>query len=115
RDSDDGIAAEVGVTAAKLVEHRVCATAAERDECAERLIAAIDERRPAEGGDATFERVVHAQRGDDEVRRVEVAAEPPRAAFDDLAAAALGELLEEVLNQVLLGQPVEHLGLLDRD
>ena len=27
----------------------------------------------------------------------------------------LGELLEEVLDQVLLGEPLEHLDLLDRD
>ena len=49
------------------------------------------------------------------MRRLEVAAQPPGATLDSVAASMLGELLEEVLDQVLLGETLEHLDLLDRD
>src|SRR3977135_2626937 len=49
------------------------------------------------------------------MRRLEVAAQSPRAPLDSLPAPMLGELLEEVLDQVLLGQTLEHLDLLDRN
>src|SRR4051794_30889403 len=44
----------------------------------------------------------------------EVATESPCTTVDRLAAPMLGELLEEVLDQVLLGQTLEPLDLLDR-
>src|SRR5207248_7668365 len=62
-----------------------------------------------------FERVVHAYCRENELRHGEVAAESPCPTLDRLAATMLGELLEEVLDQVLLGQTLEHLDLLDRD
>ncbi len=49
------------------------------------------------------------------MRRIEIAAQTPGATVDSIAASMLGELLEEVLDQVLLGETLEHLDLLDRD
>src|SRR5439155_2085219 len=65
--------------------------------------------------DAPLERVVNTHRSEHEVRSLEVAAEPSRPALGSLADSMLRELLEEILDQVLLGQALEHLDLLDRD
>ena len=85
------------------------------NERAERLVTAIDERPARECRDASLERVVDAHRREHDVRRAEIAAQAPRAALDRLVVSTLGELLEEVLDQVLLRQALEHLDLLDRD
>ena len=49
------------------------------------------------------------------MRLVEVAAEPRGAPLEVAARAAAGELLEEVLDEVLLRELLDHLHLLDPD
>ena len=49
------------------------------------------------------------------MRLLEVAAEARRATFEVAARPASGELLEEVLDQVLLGELLDDLNLLDAD
>src|SRR5207244_1467470 len=56
-----------------------------------------------------------AGRRDDHVPRVEVEAEPRRAALEHGTGPLRSEVLEEVLDEVLLRQTFEHLDLLDRD
>ena len=53
--------------------------------------------------------------GEHDVALVEVAAEPRRPALEPGERLAAGELLEEVLDQVLLGQALDQLDLLERD
>ena len=53
--------------------------------------------------------------GEDDVPLVEVAAQPGGAALESRERLAAGELLEEVLDQVLLGQALDQLDLLERD
>jgi len=77
------------------------------------LVAAVDERSRRERGNGLLECVVDARGGDDDVRRREVAAEPRRAALHPVSLRR--EILEEVLDEVLLRQVLEHLDLLDRD
>src|SRR5207302_8054993 len=85
RDADRRVAAEVRMDASQLVENARRACRAYRNERPQRLVAAVDEGRARERGDAAFERVVHAHRGENEVRHLEVAAESPRAALRRLA------------------------------
>ena len=49
------------------------------------------------------------------MRLVEVAPEPRGASLEVAARAPAGELLEEVLDEVLLGELLDHLDLLDPD
>ena len=49
------------------------------------------------------------------MRLVEVAPEPRGASFEVTARVPAGELLEEVLDEVLLGELLDHLNLLDPD
>ncbi len=115
RDADGRIAAEVRVDSSQVVQRAGGAAGTHRNERPHRLVAAIDERRPFERDDASLERVVDTHRRKHEMRHPEVAAQPARATLDHLAVPMLGELFEEVLDQVLLGQALEHLDLLDRD
>ena len=66
------------------------------------------------GPERLLDRLVGRRDLDDDVRAVEVAAEPRGTPFDGAEDVAAGELLEEVLDQVLLRQPLDQLDLLDR-
>ena len=62
-----------------------------------------------------LERVVGGSRRQHEMALVEIAAEPRGPPLDVAERGAAGELLEEVLDQVLLREALDQLDLLDRD
>ena len=65
--------------------------------------------------DRLLERVVGRRYLDDEVLPVEIAAEAGCSSLDGAEDVAACELFEEVLDQVLLREPLDQLDLLDRD
>ena len=100
---------ELGLRAPKACEQRFGVRGGELDERAQRVLAMVEER--ARGGDAdrALERLGAGLRDEDDVRLVEVATEASGAPFEVAARTAAGELLEEVLDQVLLGELLDDL------
>ncbi len=85
----------------------------EPHERAKRVLAVVEERARRRGSERARERVAPGLRDEDDVRLVEVAAEPRRAPFEVASRATAGELLEEVLDEVLLRELLDDLHLLD--
>ncbi len=80
-----------------------------------RVVAAVEERAGRGGGQDPLELVRRRRCREHDVALVEVAAEPRRPALEPGERLPAGELLEEVLDQVLLGQALDQLDLLERD
>ena len=75
----------------------------------------VEEGARSRGRDRFLDRLVRRCDLDDEVRAVEIAVEARGPSLDGAEDVASRELLEEVLDQVLLGEPLDELDLLDRD
>jgi hypothetical protein len=82
---------------------------------AHRILASVEERAGGRRGERPLDLVVRRSRRDDEVALIEVAAQAGGASFDVAESRSACELLEEVLDQVLLRQPLDQLDLLERD
>ena len=74
----------------------------------------VVERSRREPRQRTFERLGGRSDGEHDVRRCEVDSEPGGAGVQVAEHGRAGELLEEVLDLVLLGQPLDHFDLLRR-
>src|SRR5262245_46451408 len=101
--------------AAQPLEESVRARRRELDECAQRVLEAVEERARSGEPQRALEPVVRGLRDDDQVRKLEIAAEPRGAALEIAALPPAGELLEEVLDQVLLRELLDDLDLLQPD
>src|SRR5262249_14596706 len=114
-DADRDRRVEPRLDAAEGLEHSAFRTGREAEEPPDRVVAAIEQRARSERRERALELVGRRGRRDHEVARVEVAPEPRRPLLEAAQHLAAGELLEEVLDQVLLGQALDQLDLLDRD
>src|SRR3954447_22701464 len=115
RDADRRGSARVCVCAIELVQRRGGVAGCHRQQRAEGLVARVENRAADERADRFLEPVGDPDCGDDDVRLVEVAAEARRTAFEGGAESLRREIVEEVLDEVLLGQALEHLDLLHGD
>ncbi len=86
-----------------------------REERAQRVLAAVEERSRRERCERALEGVLDRLRSEHHVRLVEVASETGGPTFEIGPSPPAGELLEEVLDQVLLRQALDQLDLLDAD
>jgi len=81
----------------------------------DRIVATVEQRARRERRERLLEPVVRRGGREHEMRSLEIAAEPRCSALDVAERGASGELLEEVLDQVLLREPLDQFDLLDRD
>ncbi len=100
---------------ASPLEEALCTPVGQPHERAQRLLAVVEERPGGGGAKGALERVVGRLGNEDDVRLVEVAAEPCRPPFQVATWTPTRQLLEEVLDQVLLGELLDDLHLLDPD
>src|SRR6266511_2057686 len=101
---------------AELLDQRLLTRHRDAQQAADGVVAPIEEGAPRRRrGNRLLERVVDRGGGEHDVALVEVAAEAGGPPFEVAGHTAPGELLEEVLDQVLLGEPLDQLDLLQRD
>src|SRR3990170_7267467 len=75
----------------------------------------VEQRARGRAAEHADERVTGRLGDENDVRLVEIAAEARRPTLEVAARASARELLEEVLDQVLLRELLDHLDLLDAD
>ncbi len=81
----------------------------------ERVVAPVEDRPGSESGEAPVEGSLRCEGGEHEVRRREVAAQRGGLLVELRPGLPGRELLEEILDQVPLGQAIDQRDLLDRD
>src|SRR6266550_4688037 len=112
--ADRRVALEPGMQFPQLLHQAGRAIRWDAKKTADGIVAAVEERPRRSSCQRLLERVVGAG-SNDQVTLVEVAAQPRGTSFQIAKDAASGELLEKVLDQVLLGQPLNQLDLLERE
>ncbi len=100
---------------ADACQQPLLAVVQDAQERARRVVAAVEEGAGRRRRERTLELVGGRGGGEDEIALVEVAAEPGGAALEPGQRLAPGELLEEVLDQVLLREALDEVDLLQRD
>ena len=115
RDADRHGLRELGLDPAQALEERLRVGRGQPHERAQRVLPAVEEGAGRDRAERALERLQRRLRDEHDVRLLEIAPEPGRPAFEISSRAAAAELLEEVLDQVLLGELLDHLHLLDPD
>ena len=80
-----------------------------------RVVLPVEHRPRCDPGERAFQPVAGGHRGKHDVRIVEIDRQPLCPDCDVAEHRAARELLEEVLDQVLLREALDHLDLLDSD
>ncbi len=115
RDADRNGRVELALDPADVLDQLFRAGRGDAHQRSHGIVSSIEERPGSSGAEQTLEAIVGRSCGDDEVALVEIAPEACRAPLQIAEDGASGQLLEEVLDEVLLRQPIDQLDLLDRD
>ena len=115
RDADRARLCQLTMNPPESLEERLRARSSELHERTQRVLATVEEGAGRGEAERALERLVGGLGDEHEMRLREVAAQASRAPLEVTARPTTCELLEEVLDQVLLRQLLDHLNLLEPD